>query len=223
MSDVRRREGHGSGSLRRGNPRLRWGDVPYSVAPYVPSPINVVKNMLKLAEAGPDDVVYDLGCGDGRILFTAVEEFGVKKAVGYDLNSTMCSKIRLRISEKGLEGRIEVVNGNFFLADLTPASIVTLYLTTSGNSKLKPKLAEELGTGARVVSHDFPINGWFSLKDDVQDYYQIGSHKIYLYEVPGAYEKKAKIMRTAEEESRWRRIRDLFLRDRFLRSGNSDN
>jgi len=152
----------------------------------------------------------------------AVEKFGVKKAVGYDLNSTMCSKIQLGISEKDLGGPIEVVNGNFLIADLTPASVVTLYLTTSGNSKLKPKLAKELGPGSRVVSHDFPINGWSTLKSDVQDYYQIGSPKIYLYEVPGAYERKAMIMRTAEEESSWRRIKDHFLRDRFLRSGNRE-
>ena len=207
----RREEPHGL-SLRRENFNLSWGDVPYSVAPYVPSPVDVVKSMLKLAGVGPDDVVYDLGCGDGRILFTAVEDFGVKKAVGFDLNANLCSSIQQKIKEKGLVGRVEVVNGNFFLADLSPASVVTLYLTTSGNTKLKPKLAEELASGSRVVSHDFPINGWSTLKGDPQDYHQIGSHKIYLYGIPDAYNKKATALRSEEEEGRWRRIRDLLFR-----------
>ncbi len=212
MSQAGRRDRLYGLSLRREGSNLRWGDVPYSVAPYVPSPIDVVKSMLKLAEVGPDDVVYDLGCGDGRILFTAVEDFGVKKAVGFDLNANLCSSIQQKINEKDLVGRVEVVNGNFFLADLSPASVVTLYLTTSGNSKLKPKMAEELASGSRVVSHDFPINGWSTLKGDPQDYHQVGSHKIYIYGIPDAYNRKATILRSQEEEGRWRRIRDLFFR-----------
>ncbi len=213
MSSDRWRDRISDIGVVRGRPRLGRGDVPYSVAPYVPTPINVVKKMLKLAEVGPDDVVYDLGCGDGRILFTAVEEFDVKKAVGYDLNPTMCGTVQLNIDKKGLEGRIEVVNGNFFLADLTPASVVTLYLTTSGNSKLRPKLMEELASGARVVSHDFPVHGWTTRKIDNPDYYQVGSHKIYVYGIPEAYEREMTVLRSPEEESRWRRIRDLFLRN----------
>lgn len=205
-----RLRGFGVGS---DTPRLGWGDVPHSVAPYVPTPINVVKKMLNLADVGPDDVVYDLGCGDGRILFTAVEEFDVKKAVGYDLNPSMCGSVQMNIEKKGLGGRIEVVNGNFFLADLTPASVVTLYLTTSGNSKLRPKLVEELGPGARVVSHDFPIHGWSTLKNEEPDYYKLGSHKIYMYAIPDAYEREKTVFRNPDEESRWKRIRALFLGD----------
>ena len=212
MSRERRREVSGRRDLGRYISRLSWGDTPFSVAPYVPTPINVVKKMLKLVDAGPDDVVYDLGCGDGRILFAAVEEFDVKKAVGLDLNPSMCDSVQLKIEKKELEDRIEVVNGNFFLADITPASVITLYLTTSGNSKLRPKLADELGAGSRVVSHDFPIHGWSTEKDDDPDHYQLGSHKIYVYSVPDAYERKAPVRRSAKEESRWRRFRELFLR-----------
>ena len=209
-----------SGNRRRGrsdeywsnSPRLGWGDVPHSVAPYVPTPQNIVNRMLKLSGAGPDDVVYDLGCGDGRILITAVEEFEVKKAVGYDLNPTMCGNVQVKVDERGLADRIEIVNGNFFLADLSQASVVTLYLTTSGNTKLKPKLEKELRPGARVVSHDFPIRGWETVKNDPPDHYVVGSHKIYVYEVPCSYDAKTSIPRTEEEDSRWKRIRDLFLR-----------
>jgi len=100
--------------------------------------------MLKLAEVGPEDVVYDLGCGDGRILFTAIEEFDAYKAVGYDLNASICEPLQIKLESKGLGDRIQVMNSNFFNADISHASVVTLYLTTSGNSKLRPKLEQEL-------------------------------------------------------------------------------
>ncbi|MCW3991317.1 MAG: hypothetical protein NWE79_01295, partial [Candidatus Bathyarchaeota archaeon] len=106
MSIERRRQGQISDSLRREYPHLRWSDPPYSVAPYVPSPIKVVRTMLKLAEVGPEDVVYDLGCGDGRILFTAVEEFEVMSAVGIDINSSICKPIMLKVEKRGLGDRI---------------------------------------------------------------------------------------------------------------------
>ena len=191
---------------------ISWGDTPSSVAPYVPSPLNIVKKMLELAGAGEDDVVYDLGCGDGRILFTAVEDFNVKRAMGYELNPSMCGTIREKINDKGLEKRIEVVNSNFFLADLSPASLITIYLTTSGNTKLKPKFEKELRGGARVVSHDFPIHGWTTAKPGEPIYFDESSHRIYLYRVPEAYGAEYAIKRSPDEESRWRRLRDTFLR-----------
>ena len=189
---------------------LRWGNVPSSVAPYVPTPQSVVRKMLELADTSTDDVVYDLGCGDGRILFSAVEDFDVKKAVGYELNPSMAESVQRKVGDRGLQGRIEVVNGNFFLADLSPATVVTLYLTTSGNSKLRPKFEEELHVGTRVVSHDFPIHGWMTLKKGPRDHHIVGSHKIYLYGVPYSYEKEVKVHRNPEEEGLWRRIRDVF-------------
>lgn len=215
MSPNPRRRRLGIGEPRRGRGggySLRWGETPSSVAPYVPTPVSVVRSMLELAGTGGDDVVYDLGCGDGRILFAAVEEFDVKKAVGYELNPSLVESVRRKVKSKGLEGRIEVVNGNFFLADLTPASLVTLYLTTSGNSKLRPKFEEELHSGARVVSHDFPIHGWTTLKPGSPGHFAVGSHRIYLYRVPDSYLTERTIPRSPEEESLWRRIREVFLR-----------
>lgn len=181
------------------------------MAPYVPTPLSVVRKMLELAKAGVDDVVYDLGCGDGRILFTAVEEFDVRKAVGIELNSSMYESVRRKVERKGVHGRIEVINGNFFLADLSEASLVTLYLTTSGNAKLRPKFERELRGGARVVSHDFPVQGWTAVKPSSSDHYKISSHRLYLYRVPDAYETDRAIPRSPGEESRWRRIRNIFL------------
>ena len=83
-----------------------WGDHPDSLAPYVPSPLNIVREMLTLAKAGPGDVVYDLGCGDGRVLFTAMEEFKVAIAVGYDLDQEMVEALEKRIRDAGMVGRI---------------------------------------------------------------------------------------------------------------------
>lgn len=185
-----------------------WGNEPRSVAPFVPSPMDVVREMLKIAEVGPDDIVYDLGCGDGRILFTAVQEFGAKRAVGYDLNKRFCENIKRKAVALGLQDRIQAINGNFFLADLSHATVITLYLTTSGNSKLRPKLERESRPGTRIVSHDFPIQGWISCGDKGEGYYRFKTHRIYLYRIPEAYglSRQARSL----NRSRLQRLRSLF-------------
>jgi SAM-dependent methyltransferase len=188
-----------------------WGDHPDSLAPYVPSPLNIVREMLILAGAGPGDVVYDLGCGDGRVLFTAVEEFKVEKAVGYELDQEMVEALEKRIIDSGMVISISAIQANFMEADLTKATIVTLYLTTSGNAKLRPKLEADLKPGARVVSHDFPIHGWVTDQPDGTSH-TIGSHKMFLYRIPEAYTKEIKVQRIEEEEDRWRRVRGMFTR-----------
>jgi SAM-dependent methyltransferase len=208
-SDSRGFVSHLADRLRSagGSYPYEW-EVPASVAPYVPTPLNIVKRMLEVGGAGPDDVVYDLGCGDGRILFTAVEEFNVRRAVGYELNASMCEAVIRKVKSRGLEDRIEVVRGNFFLADLSPATLITLYLTTSGNTKLKPKFERELRDGTRIVSHDFPINGWNSMRIDEAYHNDIGSHRIYLYRIPESYRVEEKRDVGDSERSRWGRIRD---------------
>lgn len=188
-----------------------WGDHPDSLAPYVPSPLNIVREMLILAGAGSGDVVYDLGCGDGRVLFTAVEEFKVEKAVGYELDQEMVEALEKRIIDSGMVVSISAIQANFMEADLTKATIVTLYLTTSGNAKLRPKLEADLKPGARVVSHDFPIHGWVTDQPDGTSH-TIGSHKMFLYRIPEAYTKEIKVQRIEEEEDRWRRVRGMFTR-----------
>jgi SAM-dependent methyltransferase len=175
-----------------------WGDHPDSLAPYVPSPLNIVREMLTLAGAGPGDVVYDLGCGDGRVLFTAVEEFNVSRAVGYDLDREMVEALEKRIRDAGMVGRISAIQANFMETNLTEASVVALYLTTSGNAKLRPKLEADLETGARVVSHDFPVQGWVTDQPDNAPHIT-GSHKMFLYRIPEAYTKEVKAKQTDEE------------------------
>lgn len=198
------------GALPRGLTHLTavWKDNPMSVAPFVPSPIDVVRTMLEVAEVGPEDVVYDLGCGDGRILFEAVQEFGARRAVGYDLNKNFCERIRKKVEGLNLQDRIQVINGNFFLADISPATVITLYLTTSGNSKLRPKFEKESNPGTRIVSHDFPIKGWTPAGGHKNGYYTFKSHKIYLYMVPEAYTVTPPAQ--GPERSMLRRIRSLF-------------
>lgn len=187
-----------------------WGDHPDSLAPYVPSPLSIVREMLSIAGAGPGDVVYDLGCGDGRVLFTAVKEFNVSRAVGYDLDQEMVDMVEKKVREEGLIGRISAIQANFMEADMSEATIVTLYLTTSGNAKLRPKLEADLKPGARVISHDFPVQSWVTELPDNAPHI-MGSHKVYLYRIPDAYRKEA-LHSKEDNEDRWRRVRDMFTR-----------
>ncbi|MFH2109803.1 MAG: methyltransferase domain-containing protein [Candidatus Bathyarchaeota archaeon] len=186
---------------------LGWGDGSDSVAPYVPTPMNVVHEMLKLARAGPGDVLYDLGCGDGRIILAAVEEYNVDRAVGYEINPQMAEATRMKVYDKELQDRIAVLQADFFGEDLSEASVVTLYLTTSGNAKLRPKLEKELRVGARVVSHDFPVSDWVHSREE-ERFYMVGSHKLFLYEIPEAYMLDKK----APEGDSWDRLRRMFER-----------
>jgi len=149
--------------------------------PFVSTPEPVVRRMLKLADVKPGEVVYDLGAGDGRILIIAALEFGAK-AVGVEIRPQLIYEIEKKIKMYNLEDRVKVIHGNFFDVDISEADIVTLYLLTSVNDKLKPKLKRELKPGARIVSHDFEIPGWKPLRVEIiPDIWT--THKIYLYKI----------------------------------------
>jgi precorrin-6B methylase 2 len=158
-------------------------NVELSCAPYVPSPHEVVRKMLELAHAGPDDVLVDLGCGDGRILVSAIREFNVRKAVGYELREDLYKLGLQEIERQRLWDRAKIVFGDLFNADLSEATVITLYLTGTANDRLKPKLRADTRPGARIVSHDFSINGWRTLQRESFEY-----HTIYMYQIPHAYE-----------------------------------
>ena len=156
---------------------MNWSNP--SLAPFVPTPITVIREMLTLAEVKPGERVYDLGCGDGRILVVAAQEFGAK-AVGVELNVERVKEGRDRISALGLNEKVKIVYGNIFDVDVSPADVVTLYLTTSGNEKLRPKLEKELKTGTRIISHDFTMPGWNIYRvERVPEDYRV--HTLYLY------------------------------------------
>lgn len=150
-----------------------------SLAPFVPTPPDVIHRMLRLADVGPDDVVYDLGCGDGRILIAAVEKFRAKMAIGVEIRDDLVKKALVEVSSRGLENRIKVINSDIFNVNISSATVVTLYLTYSGNARLKPKLEKELRSGVRVVSYTFEIPGWIPKKVDKYSSWQT----IYLYQL----------------------------------------
>lgn len=134
-------------------------DLKDRLAPFVPSPENVVDAMLDLARVGKGDRVYDLGSGDGRIVIRAAEKHHAE-AVGVEIDDDLYKKSSARIQELGLENRAKILHMNMYKVDLKPATIVTLYLLTSVNERLKPILERDLRSGARVVTHDFKIPGW---------------------------------------------------------------
>ncbi|ADN51716.1 conserved hypothetical protein [Vulcanisaeta distributa DSM 14429] len=157
-------------------------NMPYDV-PFVPTPEVVVRRMLQLANVKRDEVVYDLGCGDGRIVIMAAREFGAQAAC-IEIRKDLYEQTLRRVRDLGLEDRVRVIYGNFFEEDLSEADVVTMYLLTSVNERIKPKLERELKPSTRVVSHDFEVPGWKPLI--VEDLYEEWrSHKIYLYKIPG--------------------------------------
>jgi len=125
---------------------------------FVPTPQAVVEAMLKVTKVGPNDVVYDLGCGDGRIVITAVKEYGAR-GVGIDIDPQRIKDATENAEKQGVKlgDRLEIKQADLFQTDLSPASVVTLYLLPSLNVKLRPKLWRELKVGSRVVSHAFDM------------------------------------------------------------------
>jgi len=153
------------------------------IAPFVATPLPVVRQMLTLAELKPGELIYDLGCGDGRVVITAVQEFGAQ-AIGVEMREDLVKQALNKVSELGLDGKVKIVHSDLFKVDISPADVVTLYLTTSANDKVKPKLEAELKQGARIVSHDYEILGWRPVKIyNFCENPRLGypSHTIYVY------------------------------------------
>jgi tRNA A58 N-methylase Trm61 len=139
--------------------------------------------MLTLAEIKPGEMLYDLGSGDGRVVIMAAQEFGAR-AVGVEMREDLAKQAMGRVTEMRLEDRVKIVQGDMFKVDLSQADVITLYLTTSANDKVKPKLEAELKAGTRVVSHDYEILGWRPVKiDNFCENPKLGypSHTIYVY------------------------------------------
>jgi tRNA A58 N-methylase Trm61 len=156
------------------------------IAPFVPSPVQVIQYMLKMADLRAGEVLFDLGAGDGRTVIMAAKSFGAR-AVGVELREDLAKKALSTIHENDLGDRVTIVNGDMFSVNLTSADVVFLYLTTSANEKIRPKLEHDLRKGVRVVSHDYEIVGWKPVK--VENYCEnpkLGypSHTIYLYQKP---------------------------------------
>ncbi len=132
---------------------------------YVPTPPDVVEAMLKLAGVGKDDVVYDLGCGDGRIVIAAVQKFGAKRGVGVDIDPERIKESRANAKEQKVEDRVEFRQGDVLeIRDLSAASVVMLYMSDDLNLRLRPILQKTLKPGSRIVSHRFTMGDWKPLQ-----------------------------------------------------------
>ncbi len=130
-----------------------------NLAPYVPTPYDVVNRMLELAEVTRDDVVYDLGCGDGRIVITAAERFGAR-GVGIDYDPERIAEANANAARRGVQDLVTFIHQDAMAADVSEATVVTLYLLSSSNRRLRPILTRQLRPGARIVSHAFRMGDW---------------------------------------------------------------
>jgi predicted RNA methylase len=146
----------------------------------------VVQRMIELAELRPGEVFFDLGAGDGRTVIMAAKTYGAR-AVGVEMREDLAKRAMSVIHDNGLGDRVTIVNGDMFKVDLSSADVVYLYLTTSANEKVKPKMEAELQPGVRVVSHDYEVVGWKPSKvENFVENPSLGypSHTIYLYKKP---------------------------------------
>jgi len=158
--------------------------------PYVPTPYAVVDAMLKIANVGPNDILYDLGCGDGRIVVTAAKNFGTH-GTGIDIDPNRIAECRQNAMNARVTDKVRFLQQNLFNTDFHDATVVTLYLLSTVNLKLRPTLLHDLKPGTRVVSHDFSMGDWRG--DRVEDVDDNGSsHTVYFWIIPanvsGAWE-----------------------------------
>jgi SAM-dependent methyltransferase len=154
--------------------------------PYVPTTEQAVQAMLKLADVQKTDVVYDLGCGDGRIVIAAAKDFGAR-GVGVDIDPRRIAEAKENARKAGVEDRVRFEEGDLFNADIHEATVVTLFLLSSVNEKLRPKLIQDLKPGTRVVSNTFRMGDWKPEKDVTlapSEGSSFLSHNLYLWTVP---------------------------------------
>jgi SAM-dependent methyltransferase len=150
-------------------------------ATYIPTPASVVTAMLRMADVGAADVVYDLGSGDGRIVIAAVKEFGAARGVGIDLDPERVLEANENARRAGVADRVEFRRQNLFETDLRPASVVTLYMGQAVNLELRPKLQAELKPGSRIVSHVFGMGDWTPV-----DSRTVNGRPVFLWTIPDA-------------------------------------
>ena len=153
------------------------------LAPFVATPSSVVRRMLIIADLKAGEVLYDLGSGDGRAVIMAAQDFGAK-SVGIELRDDLTKRALTSIQELELTEQTTILKEDIFDVDLSSADVIFLYLTTSANERIKPKLETELKSGTRIVSHDYEILGWKPVKaDNFCENPKLGypSHTLYVY------------------------------------------
>jgi SAM-dependent methyltransferase len=152
------------------------------IVPYVPTPQEVVDRMLELAQVKKGDVVYDLGSGDGRIVISAAKKYGVK-AIGFEIDPERIKESQENIKKAGVGHLVEIRQQDIRTVDLSPASVLTMYLLPEVNLMIRPNIWKQMKPGSRVVSHDFNMGDWKPLKTvsikDGSDW----EHTLYLWHV----------------------------------------
>jgi len=146
---------------------------------FVPTPHEVVDAMLKVAKVGKDDVLYDLGSGDGRIPITAAQKYGIARGIGIDINPQRIKEANENLRKAGVGERVRFVNADLFESDLSDATVITLYLLPELNLKLLPKLLKEVKPGTRIVSHAFDMGTW-----KPEQSLDVGGRKVYFWMIP---------------------------------------
>jgi precorrin-6B methylase 2 len=163
-------------------PAQKFEDEGKKIVPYVPTPQEVVERMLELAQVKKGDVVYDLGSGDGRIVVTAAKKYGVR-AIGFEIDSERIKESAENIKKAGVGHLVEIRQQDIRTVDLSPASVLTMYLLPEVNLMIRPNIWKQMKPGSRVVSHDFDMGDWKPLKtENIKD----GSswdHTLYLWHV----------------------------------------
>jgi SAM-dependent methyltransferase len=152
--------------------------IPGREVRFEPTPMPVVRALLKLAEVGPQDVVYDLGSGDGRIPITAAKEFGAR-GVGVEIDPALVQRAQANARDAGVEDKVTFTLGDMYAADVRPATVVTLFLHPQPNLKLRDKLRSDLRPGSRVVSYIWDMGGW-----KPAEIRPINKHRIFLWRIP---------------------------------------
>jgi len=154
------------------------------LAPFVPTPQSVVETMLTMAEITKDDIVYDLGSGDGRIVITAAKKYGAK-GVGFEIDDDLIQEAREEARKEGVSHLVEFRKQDVMTVDLSPATVVTLYLLPEANLRLRPRILSQLRVGARVVSHNYDMGDWAPLRAaEVRDAESSHSlHWVYLWRI----------------------------------------
>ena len=167
-------------------PRLE--DFKHNLAPYVGAPQHAVDKILQMAKLRAGETLYDLGCGDGRILIAAAKQYKVR-AVGIEISEQLARTAKAKVRKEGLQDQVTVIHGDLMQTDLSNANVVTLYLNNTANESLRPNLEHYLRASTRVVSYDYPIPGWNPIDTSETEGHNGAAHTIYLYEVPNSIKK----------------------------------
>jgi tRNA G37 N-methylase Trm5 len=152
------------------------------IVPYVPTPQDVVERMLELAQVKKGDVVYDLGSGDGRIVVTAAKKYGVR-AIGFEIDPERIKESQENIKKAGVGNLVEIRQQDIRTVDLSPASVLTMYLLPEVNLMIRPNIWKQMKPGSRVVSHDFDMADWKPLKTENIKDASGWDHTLYLWHV----------------------------------------